>query len=50
MTKFAFGQSWPFLNLHFNKTTCKKVAETTEAEIQNAMEHEEEVIYKSYDL
>ena len=27
----------------------QKVAETTEAEIQNAMEHEEEVIFKSYD-
>ena len=27
----------------------QKVEETTEAEIQNAMEHEEEVIFKSYD-
>ena len=28
----------------------QKVAETTEAEIQNAMEHEEEVIFEGYDL
>ena len=27
----------------------QKVPETTEDEIQNAMEHEEEVIFKSYD-
>ena len=27
----------------------QKVAETTEAEIQNAMEHEEEVIFNSYE-
>ena len=24
MTKFAFGQSWPFLNLHLNKTSCNR--------------------------
>ena len=27
----------------------QKVAETTEAEIQNAKEHEEEVIFNSYE-
>ena len=27
----------------------QKVEETTKAEIQNAMEHEEEVIFNSYD-